>query len=303
MDNITIIPSSKINRVKWDACVANSSNGLIYASSVYLDAMAEQWYGLVMDDYATIFPLPIKKKLGFKYCYMPPFMQQLGFIGQQDFDAVKVVTYITQWVKYGSPYLNFGNQAFAEQQDCPSLSNYVVDLGRSYADIRKSYRKSIDYSLSKAAKLGLDYVADGHVEAAIHLYKGYNEPNMQHVTDNDYGALQELLDHLQQQGQVMIRKVLGSDHALLSIVLLLKDNKRYYNLINYTSEEGRKMEANYFLYDHVLRELSNQPMLFDFEGSDLPGVQSFYTKFGAVNQPFFHWHFNHLPLPMKLLKK
>jgi hypothetical protein len=57
------------------------------------------------------------------------------------------------------------------------------------------------------------------------------------------------------------------------------------------------------LYDKILEEFTETPLLFDFEGSDLPGIKSFYEKFGATNQPYFHWHFNQLPFFLKRIKK
>ena len=303
MPTIDIIPSHQINKTKWDNCVANSSNGLIYAYSYYLDAMANEWYGLVIDDYETILPIAVKKKFGFTYSYMPAFVQQLGFIGNGLFNDDEIAKAIMSFVKYGSPYLNFSNIEFATKHNCPQLNNYIINLNNSYETIKGNYKKTIDYSLAKAAKAQLQYVKDADIINAVTLYKSYNQQNMQHTNDADYANMQQLLLQLNQNNQVTIRKAVNSNNDLLSIVLLLKDNKRYYNLINYTTQEGRKTEANYFLYDSILKELSSQPMLFDFEGSDLPGVKAFYEKFGAVNQPYFHWHFNHLPFPLKLFKQ
>jgi len=126
---------------------------------------------------------------------------------------------------------------------------------------------------------------------------------MQHVTDNDYKQLNLLMQYLEKHEQVLVRSIANTQNEVLSTVILLKDNKRYYNIINVTNEEGRKKEANYLLYDSLFKELANQEMLFDFEGSDLQGVQKFYEKFGAINQPYFHWHYNLLPKPIKWLKK
>ena len=53
----------------------------------------------------------------------------------------------------------------------------------------------------------------------------------------------------------------------------------------------------------MIKEFAGKPLLFDFEGSDIQGVKSFYEKFGAVNQPYFHYHHNQLPGILKLLKK
>lgn len=302
MAEIHIIPSHQLDKSKWDATVVNSSNGLVYAYSYYLDAMANEWYGLVVNDYRTIFPIAIRKKWGFSYCYMPAFVQQLGFIGDETY-MDEVIDAIFSFVKYGSPYLNFSNKAFAQSNYCPSLSNYIIDLNRDYDTIKQAYKKSIGYSLSKAAKQELYYIVDDDIAAVLSLYKEYNQQSMPHVIDEDYNNLIKLLLQLQKLQQVSIRKAVNANHQLLSVALLIKDNKRYYNLVNYTTEEGRKLEANYFLYDNILKECSQQPMLFDFEGSDLPGIKAFYEKFGAINQPYFHWHFNQLPQPLKWLKK
>jgi hypothetical protein len=73
--------------------------------------------------------------------------------------------------------------------------------------------------------------------------------------------------------------------------------------MNTTTAEGRKLKANHFLLNEVLKEFSGNKMIFDFEGSDLDGVKEFYQNFGPENQPYFHYHFNELPFPLNLVKK
>jgi hypothetical protein len=73
--------------------------------------------------------------------------------------------------------------------------------------------------------------------------------------------------------------------------------------MNSTTPDGRKKEANHFLLDQVIKEFAGKPLIFDFEGSDVPGIKSFYEKFGAINQPYYSLHFNLLPAPFKWLKR
>ena len=73
--------------------------------------------------------------------------------------------------------------------------------------------------------------------------------------------------------------------------------------MNTTTLKGRKTEANYFLIAQVLREWAGNDLLFDFEGSEIPGVALFYEKFGAQLQPYFHWHHNQLPPLLKWIKR
>ncbi len=303
MVTCTIIHANEIDVQKWDACVANNSNGLIYACSNYLNAMAGKWYGLIVNDYELILPLPVKKKMGISYSYMPAFTQQLGFIGQIDLLNAQVVFTLQQFIKYASPYLNFSNSKFAEEYNCDKLNNYIINLNEPYLGIKANYKKTILYSLNKASKLGLNYITDNNFETALQLYKAYNQQNMAHVSATDYTNLKKLFITLQNNQQLLVRKVVDANNNLLSVAVLLKDKKRFYNIINVTPNIGRATESNYFLYDNILKELANQNRLFDFEGSDLPGVQKFYEKFGAINQPYFHWHYNLLPKAIKWLKK
>ena len=65
-----------------------------------------------------------------------------------------------------------------------------------------------------------------------------------------------------------------------------------YHLLNTTFPEGRETHSNPWLLDQIFREYSNRNLLFDFEGSDLPGVKTFYKKFGGHVQPYFHYRRN-----------
>ena len=69
---------------KWDACVCNSNNGLIYATSVYLNFMSDDWNGIVVNNYDCVMPIPWRKKFGIRYCYDVPFVQQLGWFSQYE---------------------------------------------------------------------------------------------------------------------------------------------------------------------------------------------------------------------------
>ena len=64
MESIQYLLHPQINKKKWDGCIDNAANGLLYATSTYLDCMAVQWYALVLTDYEMVMPLPCRKKYG-----------------------------------------------------------------------------------------------------------------------------------------------------------------------------------------------------------------------------------------------
>ena len=122
-----ILPAAQIDGIKWDRCVSESNNGLIYSSVDYLNAMADNWHGLVIDDYTAVMALPWKTKLGIRYGYMPPFMQQSGLIGDiGDIYHYNVTSTIQDFLSYADIHFNYTNTSFQN-----ILANAFVVVKRS----------------------------------------------------------------------------------------------------------------------------------------------------------------------------
>ena len=94
-----------------------------------------------------------------------------------------------------------------------------------------------------------------------------------------------------------------NNNELLATVLLIKDERRLYNLMMAATQNARQQSAGAFLYDELIKEFSHSGMMLDFEGSDIPGIEFFYKGFGAVNQPYFKTHINNLGFPLRLFKR
>jgi hypothetical protein len=303
MSSIQIVPSSSIDQEKWDNCLTHAANGLIYASYHYLNHMADHWHGLIIGDYDVIMPLAWRQKWGIKYYYQPAFTQQLGYFGVKDIEQVEsLVETINDFCSYGDVFFNYANQSIAKRLAAVQQTNLVIDLSTGYDYIYHQYNKDLQNNVRRAAKFELLY-QPAEVATAIQIYQQWYGNRFTHVTAKDYEQFGLLCNHFNKKGQVFARDVIDGAGNLLAIGLFLKDEKRIYNVMNSTAEEGRKKEANTFLFDNIIQEFAGEDLLFDFEGSDLPGVKQFYQKFGAVPQPFFHWHHNNLPYPLKLLKK
>ncbi len=300
---ITILPSHKIDAIKWDNCIVKNQLGLIYATTVYLNCMATNWSGLVVDDYEAIMPLPWKKTLGIPYLYTPPFTQQLGLIGNQNIATSQLEKAIQKLFKYGSYHFNFGNISIGEQLSTKQKSNFIIDLKCDYEAIKRNYKKGFKANINRANKQSFIYIVSNNFKDAIELYRSYNLKNLQHVSDVEYEQFLGLCATLVTNKQLMVRKVIDTKNELQSVVVLFKDTKRFYNIINYTSTKGRDNKSNAFLYDNLFKELAGTLTLLDFEGSDLIGVKSFYESFGSINQPYYQWHFNKLPWPLNWVKR
>jgi hypothetical protein len=270
----------------------------IYSKYEYLNSMADNWVGIVLNDYEAVFPVCYRRKLGITYCYTPAFIQHFEFIGIDD-NWNKIKKSILEFVSFGDIMLNH----YSTFEHLPTKANFILNLNNSYETIFNNYKSDLKQNLKKAAKENLIYIESNDVKNAIELYKKIYSSRMGGTNENDFANFAELCNTFHQTGNCIIREVKNSNNNLLATTLLLKDNHRLYNLANSTTDLGRKTEANHFLMDRILNEFAGTNMIFDFEGSDLPGVKTFYQKFGAINEPYFHWHFNHLPWWIKWAKK
>lgn len=300
---VQLLPSGSIQHQQWDQCVLQQANGLIYATTTYLDALCTQWYGIVVNDYEAVMPLPVRRKWGIHYAYTPAFIQQLGLVGDNRSLSVNMLlTLIRSVVPYADIHFNFLNKNFLEALPVIAKTNQVIPLERSSDEIRSHYRSDLKENIRKAEKLSPVYSHGSIREAVTHFREQYGS-RMQQVQPADYQRFQLLCEGLQQKEQCLVRSVSDQQGELLAIALLLKDNRRIYNLMNTTLPAGRHQEANHWLIDQIIQEFSSQPLLFDMEGSELPGVKNFYESFGAVAQPYFHYHYNQLPWPLRWLKR
>lgn len=131
-----IIPLEKVNRTKWDTIVAVNDNGLIYSSFTYLNLICTNCLALVINDYEAILPLPVKRKFGLRYLYIPPFVQQSGLIGKADNQHL-ILQHIKQCFKYGDIFFNYQNDFVETETGVTRRNNFIIDLNTDYTSIKK----------------------------------------------------------------------------------------------------------------------------------------------------------------------
>lgn len=297
-DEVVILPSYKIERSKWDDCISASANGLIYCTSLYLDHMADSWSGIILNNYEAVMPVPWRKKFGIRYCYDVPFIQQLGIISNNATPVEDVfINALHSFCKYGTFPLNYENKI---DRSAPH-TNFIMHLDKSYDVIARRFTKDVTQNIRRSENMGLVY-ENAESEEAIEIFREHYGKRGG-ITDEQFKRFGSLCNKLDEKGDLIVRKVRGPANRTLAIISLPKDIHRMYNLMNSTVPEGKATEANFFLLSRLWKEFAGSGSVFDFEGSDLPGVRDFYRKFGPVNQPYYKIHFNHLPWPMKIWKK
>lgn len=293
-NEMALVPSFNIDKKKWDNVIGASSNSLIYATTDYLDHLSDNWTAIVLNDYEAVMPVPWRKKLGIRYCHDVPFIQQLGVFPAKEGAVQAFYKRLLDYCRYGDYPFNYAN----ELNGAALCTNFVMPLDGEYKtkfsmDVAQNIRRSLNFGHSY---VGCD--ADEAIHAFATIYSTRSG-----VRAGYFHRFKALSMQLEKAGRLVVRKVVSPNGKLLSTVLLADDGRRLYNIMNSTFPEAKDTEANYFLLSRVWAEFERCGRCFDFEGSDLPGVKEFYKKFGGVNEPYAKVHFNHLPWPMKILKK
>lgn len=297
------IKRTELDTAKWDRCIDNAPNGLIYAYSWYLDHMAENWDALIWGDYQAVMPLPWKKKWGIRYLYWVPFAQQLGVFANDRPARLLVhpaIKEVHKHFRYGDLYLNYANEGLSAAQ---RMTNLVLDLNQPYDTIAGVYKSDLQKNLQKAAKETPAYERNIALSTAAGYFQQSYQEQIGTITAGQYQQFEQLCRLVQQNGELLLRGAMDREGQWLATALLLKKGQRMYLLQSTTLPKGRKISANHWLLDQVIREFAGTGMILDFEGSDLPGVAHFYRNFGAREQPFYTYHFNRLPWYIRWIKK
>lgn len=305
MSEIRYLKHRKIDFVKWDNCIENSINGLIYPYSFFLNTMAgKRWDALVLGDYEAVFPLVWNRKFCIKYLYQPYFCQQLGLFAKTELNEIILADFIDKIPSkflYWNFHLNYQNQYLSPSIRFINRSSYCIDLKQNYTDIYDAYNADAKKNLAKSIIQGYTYHPDIDVnDVANCFFQAYG----MHYPKPE--SLQRKITACAKSAMALnkgfTRAIKSSDGALWCAGFFFISNNRIHYAMAAPTEEGKKFGATHLLIDEVLKEYSNSNLVFDFEGSDIQSVAYFYAKFGSVSKHYLQIIKNKLPWFLRFLK-
>jgi len=303
-NNIHYLPNNEIDFSKWDDCISNASNGLIYGYSYYLNHMAKHWDALVLGDYDAVMPLTWNRKYGIYYLYQPFLTAQLGVFGSSINAATleKFLQAIPSKFRYWDFYLNHQNTFLLNHYHLYQRKNLVLDLNKPYEELFSGYRENIQRNIRKAEQLGCTAVKDLEVQKVVDLatqqMKTYNRESADNVT-----RFKNLYHQLYERQQAGSYGILSAKNELIaSCIFIFSHNRAYYILVG-NHPDGRTVGASHYLIDAFIKDHAKKPMLLDFEGSDIRNLAFFYSSFGASEENYAAIKLNRLPFYLKWLKK
>ncbi|HMK20593.1 MAG TPA: hypothetical protein VK492_20475 [Chitinophagaceae bacterium] len=302
-DQIRYLQHKEIDKAKWDACIEQAPNGLIYSYSYYLDAMSKHWDALILKDYKAVMPLTWNKKYGFYYLYQPAFTASLGVFGKNLTKEIidDFFNMIPSKFKLVEISLNSGNIIGETKSFSLLRSNYILNLNKLYEEIYKAYRDNHKRNISKALQLGYSVSKEIPVDEIIQL----NKAQLQHVDGTkpeDYPNFKRLYEFLKNKEQAKTYAIVDSKNKVLaSAVFFFSHNRAYYIMVG-NHPDGKTIGASHALIDAFIKDHAGQDLILDFEGSDIRNLAFFYSGFGATEEIYPALKINRLPFYVKWMK-
>ena len=300
--SIKYLRRSEINDAQWNACIENAGNGLIYGYSFYLDAMADAWDALVLNDYEAVMPLPWRKKWSINYLYQPFLTAQLGVFGN-NLSADLLQQFLKAVPKkflYWDISLNHRNVFTLPGFPLHLRSNYVLSLNKPYEVLHAAYRQNVKRNIKKATQYNCSVKTGIGLEEVIELAKAFTPDTNKYAPE--LKRFEGLYNLLLAQNKAVTLGVYSAKNELLASAVFLFSNRRAYYILVGNHPNGKTLGASHLLIDAFIKMHAEKDLLLDFEGSDFEKLAFFYSSFGATEEKYAAIKLNRLPWWSRWLK-
>jgi hypothetical protein len=280
---IRYIPHQEINKAKWDSCIRDSLNRIVYGFTWYLDLVSPGWDALVQGDYESVFPLTQSRKYFIRYLRQPYFTQQLGIFSKNPLTGSLVSEFldaIPGKFRFIEIHLNSMNKVDADYPVEERL-NHEMDLIHSYEHLQARYDQNTRRNVRKAQQEPLTIRRKVEPGELIDLFRANYGKNETLLKYRHYETFRNVMEYCLKSTFSSILGVEMPDKTLCAGVFFLRENDRVILQLVASDARARETGAMFLLIDSFIRENCSQPLILDFEGSNDKNVARFYKGFGA----------------------
>ena len=271
------IKHKNIDFKKWDQTVLASEIPFVFAQSFYLNATCPHWDALVIGDYESVFPLPLKTKYGITYLPQPPFTSQLGVFGKVTMEREHLFfNYINQ--KYRLIELEINHINAFQSEFSETKKTFVINYKKEY-----SFNQNTKRNIHKALELGLTVK---HVDTndIIPLSNQYITPFLHKQVGLSLSTIQKLTHLLQLSiinKQLHTFKVVDKQGDLKALGHFITNGIHTVYLKGTNTDKKENSGSSHLLMQHAIEYFKHNSLLFDFGGGNNVGLANYYKGFGA----------------------
>lgn len=155
--------------------------------------------------------------------------------------------------------------------------------------------------MQKAIKLGLTEEWHDSPEKLITLYKKNIGKRVKKIKEKEYEILINLIHKCIEKGLGEILSVYSNQY-LVGSAFFLKHQKTITILVSSTDLENRKNGVNTYLIDRAIYKYQKEYNIFNFGGSSMSSIASYFNSFGAKTEGCDLLKYNSLSFLLRLFK-
>lgn len=281
--------------IKWDAWVMSRPDGCLFYSAHWLRAVSglEPTVVVARGDYNRIIGgfayVDFPKKMGFKQIIPPAYTPFFAPVlpDSTQFEAEVREGFVRELLDFLKPYDGMRWRAFSEkdaaifEKSALEKASGLTMVLHEPATAHLNYSRSLKTKLNKAQNEGLVTKSEVPINEIFPLVKASMALNKREMPLSEW-AFNKAFEELAVLELIFTLGTYTASGQLLAAGIYGKDLQRVYNLVIGTPRNDEHAEAASALHQAAIEQSAKLGLMFDFEGSTIPGVQTFYSRFKPV---------------------
>jgi hypothetical protein len=288
---------------QWDALVSKSPHGTVFHHAWWLAATGAPFRILVVRDengaLAGGLPLPAKNARGLKLLHSPPLTPYLGPIFDlSGADGACEQLHLMRscgeaLARAIGPFDSFRQIAGAAGPDLQGFlwAGFTASLAytfrfsskQSVSEISKSMTRTHMQKLTKAKRLKLEISRHGRVETLIELNRMTFERKRTTVPF-DAGLVLRLWEAAHSRGNANLY-LATAERVPIAALFTVHDERTTYQIVSGFNPAFPDLPGQNLVLWTAIQDAIEAGRNYDFEGSSLRGVETFYRRWGCDSVP------------------
>lgn len=323
------MPASAISPETWNQFIEASPQGNVFALYEYMQIIAPNWAAIIVaegDTWRAVFPIISQKKMGFQLALQPLLAQHWGIFFENttyksDYEAFSAYRKMVLAVIETLPKFHVFLYQFSPTFPYPiafrqagyelrTRFTYHLALEKTENELWQNTASPLQRQIKKTQKqdFQLRINQKDDISALIAIFS-QNEDTGKNLTGLGKQHFAPILEKLTKIAHYFLAENKG---ILLTIVdtggkvqaggiFGLCGKKMTYIAGGVSPEYRADGLMSRLLWEAILYGKNNSCLIFDFEGSMIVGIETFFRKFGAVPVPYLQIVRNELPFYVKWL--
>jgi hypothetical protein len=299
---------SRTDYPEWDDLIDRSPHGTVFHYSWWLESTSDDFAILaIRNERGAIIagiPIPRERRSGLRLLHSPCLTPYLGPV----FDLTSIASICDRlhFMRSNGEILgrnikSFDSVRYVAGASAPDLQGFLwagfrIHLAYTFRfpathtpdQVTEGMTRTHLQKLTKAQRLNLKIVRDDGIDDLIFLNnKTFEKQGLKPVCTPDFLKRLWNVASAQEKAHMYVAKT--SDDKPVAALLTVHDKRTTYQIVSGVNPEFRGIPGAYLVLWNALQETILSGRDFDFEGSSLRGVESFYRRWGATAVPI--WRF------------